>query len=323
METNELIHKWLSDELSESEAQAFEAMQDADFNKRIIADARLFKASEFSTMPDFNSFKSARLSEKQDKRSQKDELRITNENDVQEETPVRKLQWMRPMLKVASVLFVGLGIYYFMTFNSITDVQTMVAEKTIIELPDASKVTLNASSEVHYNEDTWNEKREIELDGEAFFDVAKGATFDVVTDAGTISVLGTEFNVKNRGAFFEVACYEGTVRVVTPDHTKILKVGDNFRLYKGEGKTGRHTQSTPLWTDNMSDFQRIPLSQVLAELERQYGVGVLTDNIDTEQLFTGGFIHNDLENALSSISEPLNLDYQIINPDQVRLTIRE
>ncbi|MGB7393244.1 MAG: FecR domain-containing protein, partial [Pricia sp.] len=246
-----------------------------------------------------------------------------NEPTSPTETPVRRLQWLQPMLKIASVFFIGLGIYYFMMFDQMTEVQTLVAEKTTIELPDASKVTLNALSEVRYNKGAWSEKREIELDGEAFFDVAKGATFDVVTDAGTISVLGTEFNVKNRGAFFEVACYEGPVRVVTADHTEILKVGDNFKLYKGDAVKGRHSQDTPLWTDNMSDFQRIPLSQVLAELERQYGVDTLIENIDTDQLFTGAFVHNNLENALKSISEPLNLDYEIINPDQVRLSKRE
>lgn len=310
METNDLIIKWLSDGLSDNEAKAFEALEDADFNKRIVEDAALFKASEFSKMPDFETFRNGRLSPKDEYLSP-------------EETPVRRLQWMRPMLKIASVLFIGLGIYYFMVSDPTTDVRTMAAEKTTIELPDASKVTLNASSEVRYNAGAWDSKREIELDGEAFFDVAKGAKFDVVTDAGTVSVLGTEFNVKNRGTFFEVACYEGTVRVVTADHTEILKVGDNFRLYDGEAITGRHIQAVPQWTDNMSDFQRIPLSQVLAELERQYGVGVTAENIDTDQLFTGAFVHDNLENALSSISEPLNLDYRIINTDEVRLSIRE
>ena len=303
METNDLIKKWLLNGLSETESKAFEALPDADLNKRIIEDAVLFKASNFYDMPNFETFKNERLTYK--------------------ETPIRKLEWMRPLLKIASVLFIGLGIYYFVLLKPMTAVRTLVAEKATIELPDASKVTLNASSEVRFNEGSWDSKREIELDGEAFFDVAKGAKFDVITDSGTISVLGTEFNVKNRGNFFEVACYEGTVRVVSANHTKILKVGDNFKLYNGEAITGRHVDLAPLWTDNMSDFQRIPLSQVLGELERQYGVGVISENIDTDQLFTGAFVHDDLENALSSITEPLNLDYLIINPDEVRLIIRE
>lgn len=317
METNDLIKKWLSDELSENEAKTFEALKDADFNKSIIEDASRFKASHFSEMPSFTDFRDERLAPKNEIEASEAERSFTKE------TPVIRLQWMRHTMKIASIFVIGLGIYYFFMFDQMTEVRTMVAEKTTIELPDASKVTLNALSQVSYEADKWNSKREIKLDGEAFFDVAKGSKFDVVTEAGTVSVLGTEFNVKNRGSFFEVACYEGTVRVVTKDHTEILKVGDNFKLYKEEAMTGRHSQEIPQWTDNMSDFQRIPLSQVLAELERQYGVGVTAENIDTDQLFTGAFVHDDLENALSSISEPLDLDYRIINSDQVRLSIRE
>jgi len=303
MDTNDLIKKWLSDELSEEEAKAFDALDDATFNKNIVKDAARFKAAHFSKMPDFETFKQERLAPK--------------------ETPVRSMQWIRPMLRIASVLIIGLGVYSIFFLTGMTDVRTMMAEKIAIELPDGSKVELNALSEVHYNAKNWDSKREIELKGEAFFDVAKGAKFDVVTEQGTISVLGTEFNVKQRGSFFEVTCYEGTVRVVTSDHSEILKVGDNFRQFAGQAINGTHTQKRPQWTNNMSDFQRIPVSEVFAELERQYGIALTFENIDTDQLFTGGFVHNDLENALIAITEPLGLDYQIINPDEVRLSIRE
>ena len=304
MDTNDLLKKWLSNDLSHEEAQVFDALDDTPFYKRIVEDANSFKAEQFSKMPDFETFKKQRLV-------------------VEDTTKVRSLNWFKPMLKIASVLVIGFGIYYYFLFNQMTDVQTQVAEKTTIELPDGSSVALNALTEVHYNADTWNSKREIELEGEAFFDVAKGAKFDVVTQGGTISVLGTEFNVKQRESYFEVFCYEGTVRVVTPEHTKILKVGDHFKMYKDKAVTGKHTQKLPLWTDNMSDFQRIPVSEVFAELERQYGVALTFTNIDTDQLFTGGFVHDNLENALIAVTQPLDLDFLIINSDEVRLSIRE
>lgn len=303
MDTKDLIKKWLSDELTDQEAKEFDALDDALFNKRIVKDAARFKAEHFSKMPDFETFKQQRL--------------------ITKAIPVKKLQWIRPVLRIASVLIVGIGVYYFFFLNTMTSEQTLMAEKTTIELPDASIVVLNALSEVRYNAKNWDKKREIELKGEAFFDVAKGAKFDVVTEQGTISVLGTEFNVKQRGSFFEVTCYEGTVRVVTPDYTQILKVGDNFKQYDNEVEIGKHTQTIPQWTKNTSDFQRIPVSEVFSELERQYGVALIFENIDTDQLFTGGFVHNDLENALMAITEPLDLEYSILNSDEVRLNIRE
>ncbi|CAM4082189.1 FecR family protein [Zobellia nedashkovskayae] len=302
MNKKSLIEKWLSDDLTEEERIAFEALEDTPFHKDIVANASKFKASGFSEMPNFKSFK---------KRIKAPEV------------PVKKLQWLNPMLKIASVLMLGLGVYYFLFMNVMTEVHTMVAEKTTIELPDSSRVVLNALSEVSYNEKNWEDKREIKLQGEAFFDVAKGAKFDVVTSKGTVTVMGTEFNVKQRGDFFEVACFEGTVRVVTDNKTEILKVGDNLKWYKGVLVTGQHTQKEPQWTKNSSAFQRIPVSEVLAELERQYDIKITLESVDVNQLFTGAFVHDNLENALMAISEPLSLEYEVIKPNTVRLSTSE
>ena len=289
MDQEKLIQKWLDNTLSEEERTAFDAMEDASFFKDIVANASHFKASYFSSMDDFDTFK---------KRS--------NESD----TKVRKLEWLRPVLRVASVVVVAVGLYYMFKANSLTEVQTQFAEKTTIELPDASQVTLNAKSDVAFDKKGWSNKREIKLNGEAFFDVAKGARFDVVTEAGTVSVLGTEFNVKQRGTFFEVACFEGTVKVATNEGTVILHVGDNVTVINGAMSTGKNTFDAPQWTKNKSYFQRTPISEVFAELERQYGVTVNSVNVDTNQLFTGGFSHDNLSNAVKAIGEPLGINYQ-------------
>ena len=87
--------------------------------------------------------------------------------------------------------------------------------------------------------------------------------------------------------------------------------------------TGKNTYEEPQWTKNKSYFQRVPLAEVFSELERQYNVTLSSENIDTEQLFTGGFVHNDLDTALRTISEPLDLKYQILKPNTVRFSIRE
>jgi transmembrane sensor len=302
MDKNKLIEKWLSDELTEEESNAFSTLDEAPFYTKIIEDASVFKASNFSEMPNFETFKT---------RVEVDKI------------PIKKLDWFKPMLKIASVLVILFGIYYSFFYNNLTHIETSVAQKTTIELPDTSRVVLNALSELKYNAKEWNEKREIELHGEAFFDVAKGSKFDVVTPSGTVSVLGTEFNVKQRGVIFEVTCYEGVVRVVTANRTEVLKVGDKFLAINGEIKTGKHNIPSPQWIDNMSQFERIPVYEVLAELERQYGVQVESLNINTDQLFTGGFIHNNLENALVAISEPLGLKYKILKEGKIRLLLSE
>ena len=53
----------------------------------------------------------------------------------------------------------------------------------------------------------------------------------------------------------------------------------------------------------------MPFSQVIAEFERQYNVTFSVNTIDTNQLFTGSFAHNNLDIALQAITIPLNLAY--------------
>lgn len=290
MDQEKLIEKWLNNDLTDAERKAFDALEDAPFFEDIVADASHFKASHVSKMPDFSTFK---------------------ERIVEPEPKVRKIDWFKPMMRVASIVVAVFGLYYIFTASPMTEVQTQVAEKTSISLPDASQVTINAESEVAFNEKEWATKREITLKGEAFFDVAKGARFDVVTESGTVSVLGTEFNVKQRGSFFEVSCFEGTVQVATEEGTVILHVGDNVTLLNGSLAKGTNTFDEPQWTQNKSYFQRTPVSEVFAELQRQFGVTVTQDHVETNQLFTGGFDHEDLTSALKAIGEPLGLDYQL------------
>ncbi len=302
MNHKDLIQKWLSDELNEKESNAFNALENANFYKKIIDDASLFKASNNSEMPTYENFKSKINTDK---------------------SPVKKINWLKPMLKIASVLVLFIGVYFVFFSNDLTEVETTVVEKTTVILPDNSRVVLNALSDIKYDETNWNNKREILLSGEAYFDVAKGSKFNVITSIGTVTVLGTEFNVKERGEIFEVTCFEGTVRVQTSNSTKILKIGDKFSSIKKEIKTKRHSKPSPAWIENTSQFDRIPVYEVIAELERQYGIDIETNKINTTQLFTGAFIHNNLESALMSISEPLGLNYEILKQNKVRLDISE
>ena len=302
MDENDLIRKWLSGELSPEESEAFEALEEASFYREIISDAAAFKAPGLSGGVD-SPMLGKRLPE--------------------DHTPQPKRKWVRPLMRIASVLVLGLAMYYLLFQQNLVRVETGVGEKTTITLPDASSVALNALTEISFNESKWEDNREVQLEGEAFFDVAKGATFVVATSGGSVSVLGTEFNVRQRGKVFEVRCFEGEVKVVSGSHTAVLREGDNFRISDGVVTTGENTDPYPRWTRNTSHFQRVPMSEVFAELQRQYDVEVLLEDVDTEQLFTGGFIHGNLELALKSVTEPMGLSYSINNDNEVMVKPRE
>ena len=155
-------------------------------------------------------------------------------------------------------------------------------------------------------------KEMYKLNGEAFFKVAKGKKFTVSTNAGTVSVLGTQFNVENRAGFFEVTCYEGLVSVLYNNKERKLPAGTSFLVVNGKIMSDTAPKNgQPSWVNNESSFKSIPLKYVFAEFERQYNVKVKTENVDVNQLFTGTFSNTALKIALESISIPSNISYKL------------
>jgi len=296
MDKDYLIEKWLNNELNDAEKEAFKQLDDYQFNVDIIKNAEFFKASNFTEVEDFESFKA----------------RYQAQN-----VPVKKLNWIHPFLRIASVLVIAFGVYFTFFYNNLTQVQTLASEKVIIELPDASQVTLNALSNIEFSKRKWDDNRQLSLEGEAFFKVAKGKQFDVVTTDGIVSVVGTEFNVKQRENYFEVQCFEGVVKVTSDTIIRQLIAGDTYKILNGNFTQGKTTSSQPQWIVNKSSFESIPFKEVISELQRQYDIEVSFKNVDVNRLFTGGFTHENLDNALISITQPMNLTYALSSSNHV------
>lgn len=296
MEKEILIKKWLNNELDDAEKEAFGQLDDFEINQAIVENAEYFKASHFSEIDSFDTFKKRYVSHKK---------------------PVKKLHWLNPFLKIASVLVIAFGLYFTIFQNNITHVETVAGEKITVALPDGSQVILNALSSIEYNTKNWNKERSLQLDGEAYFKVANGKKFDVITENGVVTVVGTQFNVKQRANFFEVKCFEGKVSVVSDTIKRLLHPGQTYRILDQKFSEGTTIAPTPKWADNMSDFESVPIKEVLAEVERQYNIKITNKNVDVDRLFTGGFVHDNLENALISITQPMNMTYELSSSNQV------
>lgn len=218
----------------------------------------------------------------------------------------------KSFLKVAAIFVVLLASLYFLFFNNTKTFATEIAQTETLSLPDNSEVILNAQSQLSFNKKTWKTDRALELDGEAFFRVTKGEKFTVNTDAGAIQVLGTQFNVKERDNYFEVQCYEGSVRVTSGNNKTVLSPGKTFRMVNGEVFDVKDFKAEiPSWLAQESSFDEVPLWQVIDELEAQYDIDITTENVDTSVLFTGSFTHTDKTIALKAITIPLKLSYKI------------
>jgi len=285
------LAKWLEGELSAEELEKFKQ------SREYAAYAKLWEVSAELRAPGFEAEPS---------------LALVRAGRAGKPPKVFSLHPYRTFLKVAAAIVLLLMGSHLYLKSQLERVSTGNAERQVLTLPDASEITLNARSRLTYNAKNWDRHREVSLKGEAFFKVAKGRSFTVSTDHGSVIVLGTEFNVEDRKGFFEVSCYGGSVRVIHDKGESELSAGDTFLVIDGKvtlpaGNRGKG----PSWLGDESSFESIPLKYVLAEMERQFSIRITTQNMDTDLLFTGSFNNTNLEMALKSISTPSQISYRI------------
>ena len=292
MTTKEYIEKYLTGTLSETEQQAFEKTQDYNELQKLDDHLKNFKAPEYVPEMEYANLK----------------------RKLPSEAKVISVNWLQPFLKVAAAVLVVIAGYalYNTLLRDQDHIQTEMANQEEIILPDSSTAILNALSSIKYSSHNWQKNRTLQLKGEAFFEVNKGSKFDVNTMIGTVTVLGTKFNVVVRDEYFQVVCFEGKVQVEYKGGTNILTAGRMFRALNGETLLSDvKLADKPSWMLNESSFSSLPYAYIIDELERQYNVVVKTKSVNTAVLFTGSFVHNDLELALQALTRPLNLKYSV------------
>ncbi|MBT8320487.1 MAG: FecR family protein [Eudoraea sp.] len=285
------LAKWLNNELSDEEQRQFEQSEEfASYQKLIDASGKL-------SAPEFDVEKA--LADVQQRRGNTGG-KVIHLNTFQ--------RFIRVAAAVAAIAV--LSLYFLSTSDK--SVRTDFAERSEVVLPDNSEIILNAGSEITYSEKNWEKERSLNLKGEAFFKVAKGEKFQVATAEGTVTVLGTQFNVENRNGYFEVTCFEGLVSVNYKGEETQLAAGDAFLAIRGKViPTDSPSEKVPVWMLDESNFKSTPLTYVLGELERQFDLEVTTQNVDLDQLYTGSFSNTNLNLALESISAPSNLEFTI------------
>lgn len=289
MQENHLA-KWLNNELSEAELSEFKNSDTYASYERIA------NISSTLVSPDFDSEEAL--------------LAFKNKRAL-DNTKVIQLNPFKKFLRVAAVIAILLTGSYFYLNTANETVATKYAENKEVILPDNSEVILNADSELSFNKKNWATNRNLKLEGEAFFKVAKGERFTVNTANGTVAVLGTEFNVENRDGFFEVTCYEGLVSVTFNGNETKLPAGNSFIAINGKAVFNeKPNTSIPSWMNAESSFKSIPLKYVLDEFERQHNIIVTTKNVDLNQLYTGSFSNTDSNLALQSIGTPSQIKFK-------------
>jgi ferric-dicitrate binding protein FerR (iron transport regulator) len=220
---------------------------------------------------------------------------------------------IRPFRSIFLYAASAAAVLIFLVIGLLPQVETFTTENgeiTNVTLPDDSEVTLNAGTKIVYSGNRFNTRRKVQLTGEAYFKVSKGNTFSVVTNEGTITVLGTTFNVRSRDKKLSVFCYTGKVKV--SDQFKSVYLTKGKKTAKLPGEILQNAQPTDIneglkWRNGSFYFQNTSLKEVLAELSRQYDVVIRLPESEEKRVITTSFDNKNITSALFNILWPLNL----------------
>lgn len=204
---------------------------------------------------------------------------------------------------IGAIFFVGFAAFY--TQNFVTDKGAHLS----VNLPDGSTVELNAASKISFKPFWWRFSRDIEMLGEAYFEVKKGSQFVVSCPNGVVTVLGTSFNIKARDNTFSVTCLTGKVQVSASTQKVILAskmeakmVNEQFVIFENSDATERIS-----WTENKFVFDNAPLEDVLLEIELQYNIHIVRPK-KTNYFYTGNFFKtDDPKEVLSIVGKPFGI----------------
>lgn len=146
-----------------------------------------------------------------------------------------------------------------------------------LELPDGTVVWVNSESSLRFPEKFTSNRREVFLEGEAYFEVKKDANrpFYVHTEAGKVRVLGTAFNVcaYSNDRFWQTTLVEGSVMINQEEKEVLLKPNEQYQIDVRTGKAGLREVLPELytsWRDGKFYFKAYTFEELVEKLERWY-----------------------------------------------------
>lgn len=230
-------------------------------------------------------------------------------------------QW----LAAAAVLVIMLagGLWYYL--QQPVEISAGRGEMVEATLPDGSAVELNSGSSVVYSRSFGDDDRNIELNGEAYFNVVEGEhNFLVETHDAMVRVTGTSFNVRSWHREFyretSVMMESGSAEFVSranPDQVVLLRDG-YFSTLKLEDLNPsepeeRSAEDVMAWRYQDIRFSGEPMSFIVDELERRFDVNIDVEDAEMLELTHSLYMSEpeSAENVLQTLSQRLDFDYEI------------
>jgi transmembrane sensor len=276
----------------------------------------------------------------------------------------KSISWILRVAAIFLLFFVCGGILSYFIFhrpqivdNTYSEIKAPLGGKSEVTLPDGSHVWLNAGSKIRYQNQFNKGNRNIVLEGEAYFKVAKNKHIPFIVKTGDLSIVavGTEFNVKayNDEGIIETTLVEGAVtihnnhqlknkplqQVFLEPKQKAVYVRDqqNLRVEdmntikksnpeivkpeKGLVYVAVRIDPIPIisWKDNRLIFKGEEMSNLAVMLDRKYNVSISFDAENIKRYrFSGTLEDETLTQVLDVIKLTAPIDYEL-NGKEVKI----
>lgn len=240
--------------------------------------------------------------------------------------PARRICiWKKVTAVAAVILLLIIGAYGIWEIKPYLQPETYFAfeapygEKSKMILSDGTVVWLNAGSTLKYSNRFNASDREVQLNGEAYFEVTKhqGDAFIVKTGSYDIQVKGTKFNVTaySDDSFATTTLLQGAVDILYKGQIIGISPGESARLDLASNKftvNKVNALQAKAWSENRMEYDAITLKELLKKLSRQYDVNIILDSSKNEIKKFRISIRNGetIGEVLNAISEiiPINIE---------------
>ena len=238
------------------------------------------------------------------------------------------------LIKIAAVIAITLGgsyLYHQYSFEkelmATNTISVPAGQRINMTLTDGTNVWLNARTSLTYPVKFSKKNRQVILDGEAYFEVAKDKTkpFIVQTNKYNVEVLGTKFDVNaySETGEFETTLMSGSVRVAStsdPAQNLTLKPNNKVYLQDGELHVSVVDDFNPYrWKEGLICFKNESFTSIMKDFEKYYGLTIQVRNKEVlKYVYTGKFRQTDgIDYALRVLQKDIKFSYQRDDENQI------
>lgn len=307
---DELLIKQLSGEATAEEEQAVSAWRTAHAeNEKHYRDFKTIWDTSKNLPSDTG------IDENEAWKRFKERVTVAESPDTIPFIPAKKrFNWMKV---AAALIIIAGGLFAINVLSGNKEIVLASANEVLIDtLPDGSVVTLNKHSSLVYSKDFNSKTRNVELTGEAFFNVApnKQKPFDIKVGKVNVHVVGTSFNVKEDNEQTSVIVETGIVKVSMQEDSIKLLPKEKVTIPKNTHKMQVEKNNDLLYNyyrTKTFECHNTPLYELVDALNNAYDVQIIIANEKTRNLpYSSTFKNMSLNDILNVITATYNLSIE-------------